>query len=376
MPVLEIDRSSLPFNAKALSSARALRGLTQVELAERVALSRQQIYNLERGDVKSPPAATVRALAAALQVPVDYLARTPRPPPNRGMLHLRGKKRLSEKIVEQLCSRAEHFGSVVDHVMGLATFGPVSFPSIAVETLDDVEQAAERCRDHWGLGQGPVEHVSRVLERAGAFVGTYSLDEDGIDAFSWMRPRPAVMCNMSKDSPSRVRFSLSHECGHLVIHDGKATGDPVTEGQANRFAGAFLIPRASFFREFPRSTSGRLNWDGMLRMKQNWKVSLAAILHRALDLNLIGADTYRWSQVRLAQLGWKKREPEEPTAADTPELLPKVLRSLAERAKPTGFSRELLEFATGACLPDPASPFSNVFQLLLNEPGPNTKRQP
>lgn len=366
MQVLEIDRSALPFNAKALSSARTLRGLNQVELAERVGLSRQQIYNLEHGEVKSPPAATVRALAAALEVPVEYFSRSPGTPPNRGMLHLRGKKRISEKTVDQLCSRAEHFTSIVTHLMSLATFREVNFPSYSATDLEDVERAAEFCRGHWGLGQGPIESVTRVLERAGAFVGKYTSDEDGVDAFSWMAPRPAVLCNTSKDSPSRGRFSLSHECGHLIIHQDKTTGDPVTEAQANRFAGAFLIPRHSFFREFPRGAGGRLDWDGMLRMKKDWGLSLAAILHRAVDLNIIGADTYRWSQARLAQLGWKKREPGEPNDWEPPELLPNVFRSLGERGKPPGFSRPLVELTTGVYLPNPESPFAKILELMLD----------
>lgn len=360
MQVLEIDQPPLPFNGRTLSSARTLRGLTQVELAERVGLSRQQIYNLERGDVKSPPASTLRALAAALEVPVEYFTRHPDPPPDRGILHFRGRKRISEKTIDQLCSHAGHFQSVLKHVMSLAKFRPVDFPTLSAASLDDVERAAESCRMHWALGQGPLESVTRILERAGAFVGKYTAGADAVDAFSWLEPRPAVLCNISKDSPSRGRFSLGHETGHLVLHQGQMTGDPVTEGQANRFAGAFLIPRASFFREFPRGSAGRLNWDGMLRMKKAWGVSVAAILHRASDLALIGADTYRWSQIRLTQLGWRKQEPEEPTEWEPPELLPNVLYHLGDRGTPPGFDVSLMEFTTGLRLRGPVPQVNNV----------------
>lgn len=367
MKVLEIDRSALPFNAKALASARTLRGLSQVELAGRVGLSRQQIYNLEHGEVKSPPASTVRALAAALQMPVDYFARQMGPPRDPKMLHRRGKRRITAKTTEQLCSLADHFDIVVQHVMRLATFERVNFPALPVQSLVEVERVAEACREYWGLGQGPLVSVTRVLERAGAFVGRYAVEADGVDAFSWLRPRPAVLCNTSKDSPSRGRFSLGHECGHLVLHQGETTGDPISEGQANRFAGAFLIPQHSFFRDFPRGSGDRLNWDGMRRMKRDWGMSVAAILHRALDLRLIGEDTYRWSQIRLAQLGWKKREPDEPHEWEPPELLTNVLRSLAERGRPPGFSLTLLEETTGAGLTPTTVSRDNVRVLRPEE---------
>lgn len=372
MQILEIDRNSLPFNGKALLSARSLRGLTQVELAARVGLSRQQIYNLERGDVKSPPPSTVRALAAALSVQPDYFARTPREMPTREVLHLRKKRRLSEKTIEQLLSRAEHFESVVEHLLVHANFRAVNLPKASVRSPDEIERAAELCREKWGAGPGPLDNVTRAVENAGAFVGAFGPEDDGVDAFSWRGVRPLLMYN--KAAPSRGRFSLAHECGHLVMHEGQKTGDAESEAEANRFAGALLIPRASFFREFPRSGS-RLAWDGMLRMKEHWKVSLQAILHRARDLDIIGADTYRWSCVHITQRGWRKAEPCEPTE-EPPEVLPSALKYFGFTAPP-GFTLRLLEETTGVLLQEEVADLDlNKVISLLAEARKHQRSEP
>lgn len=65
-----------------------------------------------------------------------------------------------------------------------------------------------------------------------------------------------------------VCVQLSHECAHLIMHRGIETGDKATENQANRFARAFLLPRASFIQEFPRGSS--LNWKAIFALKLRW----------------------------------------------------------------------------------------------------------
>ena len=112
-----------------------------------------------------------------------------------------------------------------------------------------------------------------------------------IDAFSWAGIRDIVVLNPVKASSSRSRFDLAHECGHLVMHRGMETGTPEREDQANRFAAAFLLPRAGFAREYGHRP--RLSWGHLRDLKKRWGVSLAALVRRAYDLRLIGAREYQ-----------------------------------------------------------------------------------
>ena len=115
------------------------------------------------------------------------------------------------------------------------------------------------------------------------------------------------------------------------MHQGIITGDKVTEDQAHRFASAFLIPRAAFAKEFPRMRR-LLDWNGLFAMKQRWKVSVRAIVRRALDLGLIDAAQYRTANVHLVKSGQAKAEKyDDVLEPEQPELLHSALGWLAER---------------------------------------------
>lgn len=351
--LLETERD-VPFHAAALLAARTLRGITQADLAREVGLSRQQINKLERGEVKNPPGLTVHALAAALQIPADYLGRPPGHVP-REVLHFRGKTHPPDKVVEQLRVRGEHFQRLVARLEETVVARPVRIVSYAASGPDDVEAAAAACRVEWGLRlDNPISNVIRLLENFGAFVGRFPLEDDSVDAFSWWSHRPLILFKQS-ESATRQRFSLAHELGHLVLHRGKKTGDPDTEREAHRFASAFLLPKAAFWREFPRSGS-RIHWPGLIAMKERWGVSIQALLHRAADLELINAATYRSAYVRISQLGWRKQEPGEPEP-EVPELVRNIILGIRARgtnehsvAVDLGFNVEMLESAVGVPL--------------------------
>lgn len=60
-----------------LRAWRQHRGMTQVELARRAALTQQAVSEIERGRVDRPHANTLRALARALRCGLEDLRRTP-----------------------------------------------------------------------------------------------------------------------------------------------------------------------------------------------------------------------------------------------------------------------------------------------------------
>jgi hypothetical protein len=114
-------------------------------------------------------------------------------------------------------------------------------------------------------------------------------DCEDMDAFSaWHAKRPIVFLIDHKGSTSRLRFGAAHELGHLVMHADVVAGSPELERQANRFASAFLLPRETFLPECPR----RLNWPHFYELKRRWKVSVAALVRRAYDLECISEASY------------------------------------------------------------------------------------
>ena len=173
--------------------------------------------------------------------------------------------------------------------------------------------------------------MTRVLENAGAVVVHFDDLTERIDALSMARRRPIVVRSMAKAAGARLRFDLAHEAAHLIMHQGIVTGDSVTEGEAHRFAGAFLIPRSAFAREFPR-TRRALDWNALFAMKLRWKVSVRAIARRAFDLGLIDAAQYRTANIQLVKTGQAKTERyDDRIVVEEPELLNSAVAWLTKR---------------------------------------------
>lgn len=170
-----------------------------------------------------------------------------------------------------------------------------------VDGPEEVERLAERVREAWGLGLGPISDVVALLERHGVLPVEVEGHSERLDAFStWADHRPLVFLAMGKGSASRRRFDAAHELGHLLMHVDVSPGDIALERQADAFASAFLLPRAAFAAECP---------PRLQELKRRWKVSLAAMVRRAYDLGIYSEATYRRGYMQLNQRGWRESEP-------------------------------------------------------------------
>ena len=188
--------------------------------------------------------------------------------------------------------------------------------------------------------------MMRVVENAGAVVTHFGALSEKVDALSISRRRPIIVLNAIKESACRHQFDLAHECGHVVMHQGVATGDRATEEQANGFASAFLLPRIAFAREFPRG--GILRWNELFELKLRWKVSVRAIIRRAFDLQLIDAAMYRRANIHLVKSGQSRREQrDDQIPIEPPELLMTALSTL-EVERPGSLVEVAFEIGLGS----------------------------
>lgn len=295
-----------PFRGEQLRLARLAFGYSLDEVGAKVGATRQFIHQLEV-EAKPPSRELVTALAGALGVTPRFFSASPRSTVRPEQCHFRKQATTPATITSQVLARGSILDALAEELDQRLELPRVNFPDASVGTLDDVEAAAESARDHWGLGSsGPITNMMRVVENAGAIVTHFDGVSDRVDALSMDRRRPIIVRSDAKQSLCRLRFDLAHECGHLVMHRGIQTGDRWTEDQANRFASAFLLPRAPFLHMFPRSRF--LNWELIFHIKLNWKVSARAVLRRALDLGVITPDQYKTGNIHLAKTGQTKVE--------------------------------------------------------------------
>ena len=315
-------------SGERLRLARAALGLTLEQLGERVGASRQYLNQIEK-EQKSPTMEMIEALSAALIVDRSFLCSRPALEVSAERCHFRKQRTTPISVAAQVTARATVFAEFLRRIDTEVSLPPVSIPTIAVETTRDIEEAAEQARSIWRLGTGPISNMTRVAENAGAVVTFFGGVSERVDALSIDLDRPLIVRNEAKPAACRMRFDIAHEVGHLIMHRGLQTGDKFTEGQANRFASAFLLPRGAFIHEFPRSRF--LSWEGIFEMKLKWKVSAAAILRRAYDLRLIDADQYRTGNIHLTKTGQRKKERfDDILKLEEPELVSSALAAIEE----------------------------------------------
>jgi Zn-dependent peptidase ImmA (M78 family) len=153
-----------------------------------------------------------------------------------------------------------------------------------------------------------------------------------------------------------MRFDLSHECGHFILHDGIETGDIVTENEADKFASAFLFPRVAFHKEFQDCKGFRLNWNLIYDLKIRWGMSARAIIYRANFLGLITAQQYRSANVWLNKTGQSKIERfDDQILPENPVLVKSAIKflntnfgiSFEDIANELGIQATLLSTITG-----------------------------
>jgi Zn-dependent peptidase ImmA (M78 family) len=168
------------------------------------------------------------------------------------------------------------------------------------------------------------------VENRGILVVFSPLDSATVDAYSFdTSTRPVIMLNPLKDDFYRQRFDVAHELGHIVMHLDTEPGGRIIEQQANRFAAEFLMPAQEIEAALPR----RADWRQLGRLRQEWNVSLQAMLYRAKVLGTISDVTYWNAMTTVSTRGWRRREPGPIPLLEQPSLLPSSVKLLIDEAQ-------------------------------------------
>jgi|ERR1043166_977344 Zn-dependent peptidase ImmA (M78 family)/DNA-binding XRE family transcriptional regulator len=346
------------FVGARLELARAFQQVTLKQLAADIRVSYQSLSFYETGQRTQPSRDVVAALAQALKVAPQFFFQPLTDTWAENECSFRRRVATPETIKKRARAHGTFIGLVIRELLEFVKLPAYNIPSLKPSSSEDIERAAEKCRVHWGLGLGPISHIGRVAEKNGAILVQHLQHADKIDAFARRGQFSVIVLNVAKASRSRWIFDVAHELGHFVLHEGILTGDKDTESQADQFAGALLLPRTVFGREFKARP---LTWPHLFALKQRWSVSVAAIVYRAFELGLIDPLTYRRCYHHMSAQGWlSKGEPHEPgfvgpewlnsafTVAERKRVPP---RALCERL---GWTTETFTAVTGVELTAPA----------------------
>jgi hypothetical protein len=99
-------------------------------------------------------------------------------------------------------AKAELYRRLIEIFEEYLELPQVRFPELKVDTQEDIEKAAEKCRTDWGLGFGPIDNMTRLAEKLGAFVTSFDSVSDDVDALSVPLSRPFIVRNTAKSHPA------------------------------------------------------------------------------------------------------------------------------------------------------------------------------
>lgn len=311
---------SVPVNGERIRLARELRSLTQAGLAELLGVDQTMVAHLERG-AKQPNAELLQAIADVLRMPVSFFRQASPPDLPKGTLLFRSKADLGKRFIAQAHAHAQLAFEFAWKLSSSANVIPVRLPNIA-----DPIEGAWTVRILMETGESPLSDLVRRVERLGIWV--LPLPEiSGCDAFSvWggaARDLPVI--GMVPHRPGdRLRMSIAHELGHLILHRDCASGTPLLEQQAYKFATELLLPANSMISDLRQD---KINLFRLAQLKGKWSVSMQALARRAQELQVISDRQYRYLMQQISMRGWRTEEPE---FGAIPMERPRAIRKMVE----------------------------------------------
>lgn len=329
------------FEPRRLGQARRLAGLTKQALGNAVGVSGAAIGQYEAAATVPGPT-VIAAFAEELGMPVAFF--TPGRPIGQidaSQAHFRSLRstRSSEKL------KAATFAEWIWE-LSLALEKRVFLPEPNVPSIDDSSEpmtpveAAIALRDYWGLGTGPVPHLTLTMEHNGILVNCLSFGNNHeapvrVDAFSTSALNRPIVVTTSERAKSvyRHRFTCAHELGHLILHRDVVPGDPKQEREADVFAAEFLTPRSEIEPLLPST----MNLSRLGRIGLEWGVSTESLIRRMQEVKGVADLSVRRAYQKIREQN-RVGIRQDPTTADSVGEQPSLLKEAMSLAEENGFS--------------------------------------
>ena len=303
-------------NFNRLQNARIYRGFTIAELSKELGISKQAFSKYETSD--NVPLEKVFQIAKILNFPTEYFFQSE----DKYNLEVKSTYFRSLLTTKKKCRKEQivkmQYLSIIHYILNEY----VEFPSLNIpyDLPFDItpEEAANELRKHWNLGNKPINNIIQIAEENGIIVTKFKTDTDNIDAFSTLinlenKGLYLVALNKNTTSACRIHFDVAHEFGHILLDEWNEDIETLDREEfknrekiANSFAAAFLLPKDEFIKDISLYPS---NLDYYVELKKKWKVSIAAMIYRARELNVISQYQYQYLFKKMNYRDILKKEP-------------------------------------------------------------------
>jgi len=328
------------FNGQRLKEARLYNKLTITELGEKLNVSKQMISKYENGNGE-PSFEKSLQLTNILEYPREFFYTRDNFELNSEGTFFRSRLTATQKSKDPASIALKYSVIVRDFLEKYIEF-PILENRVNYETIEEYDLIAQRMREYVGLDSGPIHDIIEIAELMGFTVISMDYSESKVDAFSSMnsieningeRNNYFVIVTGTGERSSfyRQQFSIAHEMAHWVLHQNINPQEldkeeyKIMEDEANRLASIFLMPANSFGEELSSKIVDEI--DTYYNLKRKWNVSMAAMIKRAKDLEIINAD----QEVKLyKQLHYRKWKNPEPFDLETKVTVPVAFKQSLE----------------------------------------------
>jgi Zn-dependent peptidase ImmA (M78 family)/transcriptional regulator with XRE-family HTH domain len=311
------------FRPDLLSLRRRMRDLSQSQLADACGITQGTLSKIEQG-LREPTEEMLDKMAAALCCAASFFYQAEREygPPMSAHPMFRKKASVGQKVLDRVIAELNVRIGHLRTFLSAVDFAPeLPLPQYDADDFGgDIEVIAEQVRRAWYVPRGPLKSLTEYVERAGCLVIYCDMEAARIDGVSYRIAGLPPVIFLNRNQPAdRMRFSLAHELGHLILH---AYPTPEMEKQADRFASALLMPAADIGPELNGLTIEKAAY-----MKPVWRVSMASLIYRATTLNRV--DRYK-SEYLWRQMATRNFRLREPASLDFPYEVPTVMEALVK----------------------------------------------
>ncbi|MFI7551947.1 ImmA/IrrE family metallo-endopeptidase [Micromonospora sediminimaris] len=349
-----------------VKQVREMQHLTQSALAGMIPnLSQYQVSRIE-SDAAVPDAETIALIAATLGVTVDFFERQPSPHLEAQSPQLRAR---SSRLTQGVKSSALQWARLVDEEYERLKLRAKPLP-VRIHSMPGASpsKAAQEIRPLLGFSPDqPLPYLLLAVERLGVAVLGIPYSAPALDAFCAWRDGTPIIGLLNGVPGDRLRWSVAHELGHLVLHRGRSSGKQI-EVEADEFAAELLTPRSAIEQAMP----SKITLSTLTMLKTQWGVSVKSLIRRAKESGFIDQERAISLYKQVSARGWNRSEP-----GYVPREKPRAFRKLVEisygdgpnveaMARDAGWSQEL----TLAIIEQ----YANAEELPL-EPTPNAITQ-
>ena len=295
-----------------LKKIRLLKSLSLKEAGNLLNMSPTAVSKYEKGNIV-PDSLKLIEFANAYDVKTIDLIKAYKTP-KMEFTSFRKKKRLTGGNLELLKQLILEEVSKYLEVLNLSnvSINKIKLKKYLCNNLNDAEKAAEKFRNFIEISnKQPISDLINILENLGIIIiqvknydNRFS-DFDGLSEI--VEGVPVIVLLDGITDGARQRFTIAHELGHLVLNLNNKDLD--VEKMCNLFAGAMLMTKEAVIKEFG-ATRSNISFYELKAFKMEYRVSMAAIIYRLKELNIISESLFRKINISFSSKGMKKREPD------------------------------------------------------------------